>query len=83
MDSDRPRPARLEVPLRVFIPTPVPPMAPDAALAREKLRAYRITCESRNPLILAAKQAGLSEVEIAELSGHSRNTVRSVIKQRG
>lgn len=67
--------------MRVVIAVPPPRVALDAALAREKLREYRVVCESRNSLIHAAKQAGLSEVEIAELSGHSRNTVRAVLKQ--
>ncbi|WP_285543947.1 hypothetical protein [Streptomyces lavendulae] len=81
MNDDHPRSAGPEVPMRVVTAAPPPPVALDATLAREKLREYRVACESRNSLIREAKQAGLSEVEIAELSGHSRNTVRNVIKQ--
>ncbi len=40
-------------------------------------------CQERDGLILEAKKAGLSEVSIADLTGHSRNTVRSVLKAHG
>ena len=40
-------------------------------------------CQERDRLILEAKKGGFSEVAIAELSGHSRNTVRSVLKSHG
>ncbi|MER8032049.1 hypothetical protein ABTZ78_24155 [Streptomyces bauhiniae] len=52
-------------------------------LIRAKLAEYRSMCEERDSLILAAKKEGLSEVAIAELSGHSRNTVRSVLRSHG
>ncbi|MEV0604523.1 hypothetical protein AB0I82_35225 [Streptomyces sp. NPDC050315] len=46
-----------------------------------KLLAYREHMRSRDELIGLAKKVGLTEVRIAELSGHSRNTVRNIIKQ--
>ncbi|MEW2313372.1 hypothetical protein AB0918_32820 [Streptomyces sp. NPDC006864] len=61
-----------------------PPANPTAeALIRAKLKEYRNKCKERDRLILEAKQGGLTEVAIAELSGHSRNTVRSVLKNHG
>ncbi|WP_159469006.1 hypothetical protein [Streptomyces caniferus] len=61
-----------------------PPAKPTGeALIRAKLAEYRSMCEERDRLILEAKKEGLSEVAIAELSGHSRNTVRSVLKNHG
>ncbi|QKW47918.1 hypothetical protein [Streptomyces microflavus] len=61
-----------------------PPTQPTAeALIRTKLQQYRKTCQERDRLILEAKKGGLTEVAIAELSGHSRNTVRSVLKNHG
>ncbi|MFB7852671.1 hypothetical protein ACFC34_37440 [Streptomyces sp. NPDC056053] len=77
--SGRPR---LNVP-RAVAPSALPsvPDPDNASLSREKLNKYRQVCASRDSLILEAKEAGLTEVEIAELSGHSRNTVRSVLKQ--
>lgn len=56
------------------------PPSPDSAdAAREGLEKYRRTCATRDALVIAAKRSGLSEVEIAQLSGHSRNTVRSIL----
>ncbi|MPY48784.1 hypothetical protein [Streptomyces acidicola] len=58
--------------------------SPDSAdAAREKLEKYRRTCATRDALVIAAKRSGLSEVEIAQLSGHSRNTVRSILAKHG
>ncbi|MFY4721988.1 hypothetical protein [Streptomyces sp. LaBMicrA B280] len=58
--------------------------SPDSADAvREKLEKYRRTCATRDALVIEAKRSGLSEVEIAQLSGHSRNTVRSILAKRG
>jgi len=59
-------------------------LSPDSAdAAREKLEKYRRTCATRDALVIAAKRSGLSEVEIAQLSGHSRNTVRSILAKHG
>ncbi|MHB9863433.1 hypothetical protein [Streptomyces sp. YIM S03343] len=61
-----------------------PPPKPAAeAVIRAKLTEYRRMCQERDRLILEAKKGGFSEVAIAELSGHSRNTVRSVLKSHG
>ena len=65
--------------MRVSTPSPLQ----TAGAARERLRAYRKMCDARDGLIIAAKDAGLSEVEIAQLSGHSRNTVRSILAKHG
>ncbi|WP_098245632.1 hypothetical protein [Streptomyces formicae] len=54
-----------------------------ADIVREKLEKYRRTCATRDGLVIAAKRSGLSEVEIAQLSGHSRNTVRSILTKHG
>lgn len=62
--------------------TPPPKPAADAVI-RAKLTEYRRMCQERDRLILEAKKAGLSEVSIANLTGHSRNTVRSVLKAHG
>ncbi|MFB7341162.1 hypothetical protein ACFCZ6_13985 [Streptomyces hydrogenans] len=62
--------------------TPPPKPAPAEAI-RAKLTEYRRKCEERDNLILEAKKAGFSEVSIAELTGHSRTTVRSVLKAHG
>lgn len=48
-----------------------------------KLTAYRRCMESRDNLIREAKAAGLTEVRIAQLTGHSRNTVRAALGHRG
>ncbi|MDO0912929.1 hypothetical protein QQM39_19380 [Streptomyces sp. DT2A-34] len=50
---------------------------------RERLAEYGRIRASRDPLVTGAKKAGLSEVEIAQLTGHSRNTVRSILKRNG
>ncbi|MFJ5712841.1 hypothetical protein [Streptomyces sp. NPDC093105] len=52
-------------------------------MIRAKLTEYRLMCQERDRLILEAKKAGLSEVSIADLTGHSRNTVRSILKAHG
>lgn len=58
--------------------------SPDSAdAARENLEKYRRICATRDVLVVAAKRSGLSEVEIAQLSGHSRNTVRSILAKHG
>ncbi|WP_406159941.1 hypothetical protein OG298_22570 [Streptomyces sp. NBC_01005] len=58
--------------------------SPDGAdAARENLEKYRHTCATRDGLVIAAKKSGLSEVEIAQLSGHSRNTIRSILTKHG
>ncbi|MGR3936263.1 hypothetical protein [Streptomyces sp. BRA346] len=59
------------------------PSPDNADTAREKLEKYRRTCATRDVLVIAAKRSGLSEVEIAQLSGHSRNTVRSILAKHG
>ncbi|WP_128802549.1 MULTISPECIES: hypothetical protein [unclassified Streptomyces] len=61
-----------------YVPSP-----DNADAAREKLEKYRRTCATRDALVIAAKRSGLSEVEIAQLSGHSRNTVRSILAKHG
>ncbi|MEI5100943.1 hypothetical protein RB200_23385 [Streptomyces sp. PmtG] len=77
--SGRPR---LNVPRAVASSTPTAASdSGDAVLSREKLKKYHQMCASRDGLIVESKQAGLTEVEIAELSGHSRNTVRSILKR--
>ncbi|MGW0885370.1 hypothetical protein [Streptomyces sp. NPDC002671] len=50
---------------------------------RERLAEYGRMRASRDPLVTGAKKAGLSEAEIAQLTGHSRNTVRSILKRNG
>lgn len=59
------------------------PPSDSADDVREKLEKYRRTCATRDGLVVAAKKSGLSEVEIAQLSGHSRNTVRSILAKHG
>lgn len=59
------------------------PSPDNADAAREKLEKYRRTCATRDALVIEAKRSGLSEVEIAQLSGHSRNTVRSILAKNG
>lgn len=59
------------------------PSLDGADAAREQLEKYRRTCATRDDLVIAAKRSGLSEVEIAQLSGHSRNTVRSILAKHG
>lgn len=44
-----------------------------------ELVAYRRCMESRDDLIRKAKAAGFTEVRIAQLTGHSRNTVRAAL----
>jgi hypothetical protein len=44
-----------------------------------ELLAYRRWMESRDDLMCKAKAAGLTEVRIAQLTGHSRNTVRAAL----
>ena len=48
---------------------------------RERLAEYGRMRASRDPLVAGAKEAGLTEVEIAMLTGHSRNTVRGILKR--
>ncbi|MFG2370475.1 hypothetical protein ACGFY9_03220 [Streptomyces sp. NPDC048504] len=48
---------------------------------RERLAEYGRMRASRDPLVTGAKEAGLTEVEIAQLTGHSRNTVRGILKR--
>ncbi|WP_143662329.1 hypothetical protein [Streptomyces sp. Amel2xC10] len=50
---------------------------------RERLAEYGRMRALRDLLVTGAKGAGLSEVEIAQLTGHSRNTVRSILKRNG
>ncbi|MFH8663087.1 DUF6003 family protein [Streptomyces afghaniensis] len=45
----------------------------------DALLAYRRCMESRDDLIRRAKAAGLTEVRIAQLTGHSRTTVRAAL----
>ncbi|MFJ6805672.1 hypothetical protein ACIQRK_06440 [Streptomyces anulatus] len=77
--SGRPRPNAPQA----VAPSALPPALDPgiSALSREKLVKYRQACESRDSLIAEAKEAGLTEVEIAKLSGHSRNTVRNILKR--
>ncbi|MFJ8933787.1 hypothetical protein ACIRLA_45210 [Streptomyces sp. NPDC102364] len=49
------------------------------ALMREKLAEYGRMLAAREALVAEAKSAGLSEVEIAKLTGHSRNTIRGIL----
>lgn len=49
---------------------------------RERLTAYRNAVATRDDLVLEAKDLGLSEVEISQLSGHSRNTVRTILRRK-
>jgi hypothetical protein len=49
---------------------------------RKRLAEYGHMRASRDVLVTGAKTAGLSEVEIAELTGHSRNTIRSILKRK-
>ncbi|WP_328380591.1 hypothetical protein OHB13_37935 (plasmid) [Streptomyces sp. NBC_00440] len=49
---------------------------------RDRLTAYRNAVARRDDLVLEAKDLGLSEVEISQLSGHSRNTVRTILRRK-
>ncbi|WP_406337647.1 hypothetical protein [Streptomyces sp. NBC_00649] len=49
------------------------------AFMREKLAEYGRMLAAREVLVAEAKSAGLSEVEIAKLTGHSRNTIRGIL----
>ncbi|MGP8300211.1 DUF6003 family protein [Streptomyces inhibens] len=46
----------------------------------QELLTYSRYMRSRDELIRRAKAAGFTEVRIAQLIGHSRNTVRSALK---
>ncbi|MGW9301678.1 DUF6003 family protein [Streptomyces cyaneofuscatus] len=46
----------------------------------QELLTYGDYLRSRDDLIRRAKAAGITEVRIAHLTGHSRNTVRSALK---
>lgn len=48
-----------------------------------ELVAYRRCMQSRDDLVRNAKAAGLTEVRIAQLTGHSRNTVRAALGHKG
>lgn len=62
---------------------PSAPPTGDADAAREKLESYRLMCATRDGLVIEAKTSGLTEVEIAQLAGHSRNTIRSILAKHG
>ncbi|MDQ0956059.1 hypothetical protein QFZ24_010068 [Streptomyces phaeochromogenes] len=65
-------------------PTSPERKTPDMVKDHEaELMAYRRCMESRDELIRKAKAAGLTEVRIAQLTGHSRNTVRAALGHRG
>ncbi|MBO4258395.1 DUF6003 family protein [Streptomyces griseorubiginosus] len=65
-------------------PTAAESGTPDMVKESEaELVAYRQCMESRDDLIRKAKAAGLTEVRIAQLAGHSRNTVRAALAHRG
>ncbi|THC47380.1 hypothetical protein [Streptomyces sp. A1499] len=48
----------------------------EARIVEEEMKQYKKWMESRDELIKKADQKGMSEVRIASLMGHSRNTVR-------
>lgn len=45
----------------------------------KQLEAYRATLDARDGLVRRARDAGLSEAQIARATGHSRTTVRSIL----
>ncbi|MFK0141335.1 hypothetical protein [Streptomyces murinus] len=49
----------------------------------KKLMAYRSVCASRDDLVVQADSTGFSEVQIAKLMGHSRTTIRGILKACG
>ncbi|MBC2906784.1 DUF6003 family protein [Streptomyces cupreus] len=65
---------------RASPPAPVESKTQDGATDCEaELVAYRRCMQTRDDLIRKAKAAGLTEVRIAQLTGHSRNTVRAAL----
>ncbi|WP_219995621.1 DUF6003 family protein [Streptomyces araujoniae] len=59
--------------------TAIPTEPSGISEAEGKLVAYRQIVESRDELIREASAQGVSEARIAKLTGHSRNTVRSIL----
>ncbi|MFD9062113.1 DUF6003 family protein [Kitasatospora purpeofusca] len=57
----------------------VPAAQSEPASPEEELRVYRQMVERRDELVRRAAGSGLSEAEIARLTGHSRTTVRSIL----
>ncbi|WP_447035802.1 hypothetical protein [Streptomyces sp. DSM 118878] len=51
----------------------------EVSIIEEEMKQYKKWMESRDELIKKADQKGVSEVRIACLMGHSRNTVRKAL----
>jgi len=47
----------------------------------KELQDYGATIAGRDALFVRARRARIAEVKIAELTGHSRNTVRKVLAE--
>ncbi|MFE7538255.1 DUF6003 family protein [Streptomyces rhizosphaericola] len=73
-------PPRPELSVPVLSKRTATPAEPSGISETEgKLVAYRQVVESRDELIREASAQGVSEARIAKLTGHSRNTVRSIL----
>ncbi|MFE7181796.1 hypothetical protein [Streptomyces erythrochromogenes] len=56
-----------------------PGQPPADADVLKQLEAYRAMLDARDALVRRARDAGLSEAQIAKATGHSRTTVRNIL----